>query len=410
VAQGTATITVTATSAANTNFAAATLNQNVTITVSAPASISISAMTQGPTTTSYESVGGRSGIVSAANGQVGQAIDINNTRDQIQLTATLVTNGQKVDSIVAYVANADGTSRTAVSRQTYSSGAASGEVAIFVNTADFTADFTAGTAAVKYTNGQKQLSVSAFSGGKELQSTNSQTVNFNNVDGYAISAKAPAKTATNLASVVWYGGPDSTASALGSATIVPVFYTAGRSVATLTLAMREGAGGETTVCAHTRNNLKAAPFKAAFGGARAVANDTTVVDCSALESAADNIIGVASATDNNGLAAPLVSWAGGYRTSTTVLRPAALKLDYVAPTVTAVNKTQTLPAVTGWVNATYNFNTLTAASTDAGSGLAGTDGKSGRTQVVRLWGAEHGGQHVHRPDHDQQWRHAEPPG
>jgi len=380
VAAGTATITVTAQSTQEGAFAASSMTGLVTVTVSNPAvvSINISALTQGPTTTSYASANGVSGIVSAANAQVGQAIDINNTRDQIQMTATLATNGARVDSVVAYVANADGTNRTSVGSQSFPSAAASGPVSLYINTADFTANFTAGTAAVKFANGQKRISVSAFSGATELQSTNSQTVNFNNVDGYASSATAPATTATNSAGQVWFGGRDSLTTRLGSATIVPVFYTAGRTLTNITVAMRQGAGGETQVCSEYLV-FQTRPYKFVYGGAQAVAGDTTVVNCSTLESAADHVVGVSAATDNNGSAAPTTSWAGGFRTSITVPAPVARKLDYVAPTVTAVNRTQTLPAVTGWVNASYNFNTQTAVSTDGGSGFAGIDGKSGRT-------------------------------
>jgi len=383
VAAGTATITVTAQSTQDGAFAASSLTGLVTVTVSNPAvvSINISALTQGPTTTSYESVSGRTGIVSAANGQVGQAIDINNTRDQIQMTATLATNGQRVDSVVAYVANADGTNRTSVGRQSYASGGPSGDVSLYINTADFTADFTAGTAAVKFTNGQKQISVSAFSGTTERVSTNSQTVNFNNVDGYASSATAPATTATNSAGQVWFGGADSLTARLGSATIVPVFYTAGRTLANITLSMRQGAGGETQACSTVRSNLTARPFKAVYGGAKAVAGDTTLVNCSTLESSADHIIGVSAATDNNGSAAPTTSWAGGFRTSTTVAAPVARRLDYVAPTVAAIRAKTSWPgdSTSTWVNGSFSFNDSTVASTDAGVGFAGSTSKGGRT-------------------------------
>jgi hypothetical protein len=165
---------------------------------------------------------------------------------------------------------------------------------------------------------------------------------------------------------------------LGSATIVPVFYTAGRTLTNITLSMREGELGDTLSCSESLMFLSG-PYKAVYGGAKAVAGDTTVMSCATLESAADHVIGVSAATDNNGSAAPTTSFAGGFRTSITVTAPVARKLDYVAPTGLAVNRTQTLPAVTGWVNASYNFNTQTAVSTDGGSGFAGIDGKSGRT-------------------------------
>jgi hypothetical protein len=375
VAAGTATITVTAQSTQDGAFAASSMTGLVTVTVSNPAvvSINIAALTQGPTTTSYGSDGSSSGIYTYPNDQVGQAIDINNTRDQIQLTATLVTNGARVDSVVAYVANADGTGRTSVGSQSYPSGGSSGSVSLYINTADFTADFTAGTAAVKFTNGQKKISVSAFSGTTERASTNSQTVNFNNVDGYAASATAPAKSATNSAGQVWFGGPDSLTTRLGSATIVPVFYTAGRTLNSITLAMRQGVYGETQACAEYLV-FQTGPYKFVYGGARAVFNDSTVVDCSALESAADHVVGVSAATDNNGSAAPTTSWAGGFRRSITVPAPVARKLDYVAPTAVAIDRKPELPADTSatWLNSSYSFTLATAPTTDLGVGMPGT--------------------------------------
>ncbi len=382
VAAGTATITVTAQSTQDGAFAASSLTGLVTVTVSNPAvvSINISALTQGPTTTSYSTGNNGSGIVSAINTQVGQSIDINNTRDQIQMTATLETNGARVDSVVAYVANADGTSRTSVGRQSFPSAAASGSLSLYINTAEFTADFTAGTAAVKFANGQKRISVSAFSGATELQSTNSQTVNFNNVDGYAASATAPAKSATNSAGQVWFGGADSLTTRLGSATIVPVFYTAGRTLNNITLSMRQGAYGETQACSEYLV-FQTGPYKFVYGGAQAVAGDTTVVNCSTLESAADHVVGVSAATDNNGVAAPTTSFAGGFRTSTTVTAPVARKLDYVAPTVAAIRAKTSWPgdSTSTWVNGSYSFNDSTVASTDAGVGFAGTTSKGGRS-------------------------------
>jgi hypothetical protein len=168
---------------------------------------------------------------------------------------------------------------------------------------------------------------------------------------------------------------------LGSATIVPVFYTAGRTLNNITLSMREGALGDTLSCSESLMFLSG-PYKAVYGGAKAVAGDTTVMSCATLQSAADHVIGVSAATDNNGSAAPTTSFAGGFRTSTTVTAPVAIKLDYVAPTPTAINITRTAPAVTGWVNASYNFNTQTAATTDVGVGLASVtagDLKGGRT-------------------------------
>ena len=391
VAPGTATITVTAQATEQGSFAAASITGLVTVTVTAPAqvNVSLSAITQGPSVTAYAENLGAGGIVSTNNAQVNLPVDAANVRDQIQVTGTLATNGARVDSVVVYVADAAGANRVAAARQAYANGvAASGDQTFFVNTADFTADFAAGTAAVRFPNGQRQISISAWSGTTEIRAAATQTLAFNNVDGYAARLTAPARSATNATTgLLYHGGPDSLTASLGSATVVPVFYTAGRTLARATLSMRQGAAGDTQVCSTARNNLVAAPFVARFGGARASAGDTTLVNCSTLQSELDHVVGVTAATDAAGAPAPITTYAAGFRTSATVARPTALRLDYVAPTVTAVNRTRTLPAVTGWVNATYNFNTLTDVSVDAGVGFPGTTAaaqKAGRTW--QWWG------------------------
>ncbi|NCW45497.1 MAG: hypothetical protein EBV77_08500, partial [Gemmatimonadaceae bacterium] len=304
VAPGTATITVTAQATQDGAFAASSITGLVTVTVTAPAqvTVSLSDITQGPTVTSYSATATSGGIVSANNAQVGLAVDAANVRDQIQVVGTLAANGARVDSVVVYLADATGANRVSAARQAFANGvASSGNLTFFVNTADFTADFAAGTAAVRFPNGQRQISISAWSGATEVRAAATQTLAFNNVDGYAARLTAPARSATNATSgLLYHGGPDSLTASLGSATIVPVFYTAGRTLARATLSMRQGALGDTQVCSTARNNLAAAPFVARFGGAAASAGDTTLVNCSALESDAAHIIGITAATDNAG--------------------------------------------------------------------------------------------------------------
>jgi len=383
VAPGTATITVTAQATQDGAFAASSITGLVTVTVTAPAqvTVSLSDITQGPTVTSYSATATSGGIVSANNAQVGLAVDAANVRDQIQVVGTLAANGARVDSVVVYLADATGANRVSAARQAFANGvASSGNLTFFVNTADFTADFAAGTAAVRFPNGRRQISISAWSGTTEIQAAATQTLALNNVDGYAARLTAPARSATNATSgLLYHGGPDSLTASLGSATIVPVFYTAGRTLARATLSMRQGALGDTQVCSTARNNLAAAPFVARFGGAAASAGDTTLVNCSALESDAAHIIGITAATDNAGTAAPITTYAAGFRTSATVTAPTALRLDYVAPTATAIARPDS-----GWVNGAYRFDTLTAPSTDLGVGFAGTTNATRRS--ARVWG------------------------
>lgn len=411
VAPGTAVITVTATSAANANFAASTLTQLVPVTVSPSANVTIQTITQGPIVTSYvNNVDGngdiQAGILSANNTQVNQPIDITNVRDQIQVVANLEPNGQRVDSVVAFIANADGSNRRAAARQLYSNGTASaGNITLFVNTADFTVNFTAGTADVFYPNGQKLISVSVFTTegttAREIQNAvnNRQTVNFNNIDGYAAQYTNPTRTANNPANGLnWWGGPG--AEGQGSATIVPVFYTAGRQITSLTLGMRQGLTFTSAICNQTGQAIPgrtgqgisvetytAAPFRATYNAeigrltassASSATNFTTAgngnIECLGYEHPAaqqQNIMGVVAATDNQNNGAPIVTFADGYRFSTAVARPMANRLDYNAPSTTTPAIQRASPSVTGWVNATFNFQSNTDASTDGGVGTAG---------------------------------------
>ena len=381
VAPGTATITVTAQATQDGAFAASSITGLVTVTVTAPAqvTVSLSGITQGPTITSYAATATSGGITSANNAQVNLPVDVANVRDQIQVLGTLASNGARVDSVVVYVANADGSNRVSAASRTYANGvAASGDLTFFVNTADFTADFTAGTAAVRFPNGQRQLSISAWSGTTEIRAAAPQTLAFNNVDGYAARVTAPARSAVNAVSgLVWHGGADSLRTSLGSTTVVPVFYTAGRTLARATLSMRQGALGDTQACSEFLE-FQAGPYQFVYGGARAVAVDTTVVNCSTLESALDHVVGVTGATDGAGAPAPITTYAAGFRTSTTVTAPRALRLDYVAPTATAIARPDS-----GWVNGAYRFDTLTAPSADLGVGFAGTTAASQR--AGRVW-------------------------
>ncbi len=82
----------------------------------------------------------------------------------------------------------------------------------------------------------------------------------------------------------------------------------------------------------------------------------------------DNIV-ITAALDNANNTFPLVLGAAGLIPNIVVLgaTPDSLRLDYVAPTVSTPSITRSLPAVTGWVNATFSF--LNFGSTDAGVGL-----------------------------------------
>ena len=446
VAPGTAVITVTATSAANANFAAATLTQLVPVTVSPSANVTIQTVTQGPTITSYSSVSGSEGIVTANNVQVNQPIDITNVRDQIQVTLNLQPNNQKTDSAVIFIANADGTGRRAASRQIFSNGVANaGDITLFVNTADFTANFTTGAADVFFPNGQKIISASVFtsqangSNPTEVQSAsnNRQVVNFNNLDGYAARYVSPTRNAVGTGNLTWWGGPD--AAGQGSYSIVPVFYTPLRTVTRIDIGLRQGtpAAGSVQVCSQTGQIVSslagaalqtgsdisierytALPFSGTYNGnvgrmtlgTGASTSFTTAangnIECRGLVHAnsatAQNFVSVEAGTDNFNNPAPIVTRFDGYRTSAQVLAIVPNRLDYAGPetvepdirrtgpgasatagypTLSTLNATWAMPAVTGWVNANFNFQTQTPASTETnGVGLPTTASRAWRYQ------------------------------
>ena len=438
VAPGTAVITVTATSAANASFAASTATVLVPVTVAPSANVTIQTVTQGPIVTvqvdSTFSGAAGNGILTVANPQVNQPIDITNVRDQIQVVLNLQPNGQRVDSVVTFIANADGSNRRAAARQIFSTGTANqGEVTLFVNTADFTADFNAGTSVVFYPNGQKIISASIFTTNSTGQasegqnaSNNRQTVNFNNLDGFAAQYTNPSRSAISAANnFTYWGGPD--AAGTGRYAFAPVFYSAGRSVTQLQATMRQGltssfavcdqAGQQTTTLNGTQllsgqgvstEQYTAAPYSGSYnsvlgrminGGGLTSSFSTAangIIECQGYyhpSAVAQNFVGISGGTDNFNNPIPLVTRPDGFRFSVAVPKIVANRLDYAAPitvepdirrdapTVTVANAIWAVPAITGWVNAGFNFQTSTAPSVDNGVGLPTTS-----SRTYRFWG------------------------
>ncbi|MDQ6612135.1 MAG: hypothetical protein M3Y64_06855, partial [Gemmatimonadota bacterium] len=272
-----ANITVTATSAANGTFAASTITQVVPVVVSPLANVSIQAINQGPTvTTGLDSVysglnavnttapgsgavgpqtGAIAGIRRALNPQIGQPIDVTNTKDQIQVILNLQSNGQRVDSVVVYVDPATTQGRRGAARQIFSNGDAglnqTVSIETFILTDDFTTNDVSGVGEVHFQNGLKAISASVWttlSTGQtcpiavtanntcELQNAANvrQNVNFNNIDGFAVKLTNPANAQQDVSGRTWYGGPNVSdigqPSGLGSFQVYPVIYTVGRTI------------------------------------------------------------------------------------------------------------------------------------------------------------------------------------
>jgi hypothetical protein len=81
-----------------------------------------------------------------------------------------------------------------------------------------------------------------------------------------------------------------------------------------------------------------------------------------------NFVGVVSAIDNYNNVAPLVTVQPGFRRNANVVRPVANRLDYQGPNTADPDIRRERPAVTGWVNASFNFAGNTGNSSD-GNGV-----------------------------------------
>ncbi|QJR36039.1 beta strand repeat-containing protein [Gemmatimonas groenlandica] len=360
-APGTAIITVTAASAANTNFAASSLSSSVAVTVAAPANVTIANVTQGP----VASAGGpaNTGITFSANTQVNQPVDINNTRDQIQVSLNLQPNGQAVSAVRVYVCDATGNNCGApAAEQTYTGNAANeGTVQLSINTADFTADFATGTSTIKYTNGLHVIkaSVRTAAGAENFSATNNNSIlNFTNVDGWAVQFTNPTAAATRTVSGVaynYYGGPN--ASGAGSIRYVPVFYTAGRTVQSASVNMS--------------NFGATVPYSATAATTYGKSSTLYSINGTGWEhpqTNASDFPRVAAAQDNSNNAAPTVSATTGYRTSITVPAPIAIRLDYANPTV-AIAGVASGAWFSGVIASPFSFSANTT-TTDNGVGTS----------------------------------------
>jgi hypothetical protein len=361
VGPGTAVITATATSAANANFAAATLSGTVAVTVSPAAQISIASITKG-----------------------GNNVDVNNVNGQIQVNTNLVTNGQLVTAVSAWVcrvgeAVADCATRSgtpAAQQQFGAGGAANGAVSMTINTADFTVASDWSSASTKFNNGQNVVVATiSTAGGLNAATSNLSILNFTNVDGFAARHVAPTTTATTTGGLAYFGGPGATGR--GSISIVPVTYTAGRTIKAATAGVPAVAG-----CAGSVAFTSAAtPWTYSYGYTTGTTNAATNLICGGAVATLDVTPVVTGSTYNDDTAGPTATGAqetgavaNSFRTisssATPVTAPASIRVDYAIPTL--VYTAQGTYATAQWINNAFNFNTTaaTAGSADVGVGLA----------------------------------------
>jgi uncharacterized protein YjdB len=359
VGPGTATITVTASSAGNNLFAAATATGTVGVVVNAPAQISVSSIT-------------------LANGQ---AVDISNVTGQITVAANLATNGNNVSSVQLFACAVGATGcpaagQTPIAQQTFgAAGASSGTISFLMNTSAFTVapDFTSAT--TNFPNGQTNIVATITSNtGSSSANANLAVLNVNNTDGFAARHTAPTRSALDTNSNAWFGGPG--AEGRGSVAIVPVIYTAGRSVASVSLRM--GAVGAVAGCTTggTTSSATAAgngivtftatsprPWTYTFGTTLGTGLNATNIVCNGNSTSptADVVPQVTAWIDNSNVSATTPAFLSSVATTTPVPAPAIIRGDWRAPdndgtyTFVASSAFQSVAAGSTWVGNTYSF-------------------------------------------------------
>jgi hypothetical protein len=382
VAPGTAVITATATSGGQTS--SATIGVTVVAAPTpAPAQISIASVTQGLLTL---------------------PVNLSNVNGQIEINLNFNPGGQLIDSVVSYI----GTKRAAV--QSFSANAipAAGTISMSVNTANFRKNFnqagvaTVGATQVDFLNGPTTINAIVYPkqttgqsagnctnappGVAAVCSSNTFSIVLNNTDSWASDMTKPTTTAiaANTSAApgqTFWGGP--AAGSNVSATLYPVVYTPGRSITSVTWTI----GGCATV------NQTALPFTRSFGYTAAPTSAQT--SCTGYEWTGgnrDNVV-VVNAIDNG---ANVYGPFAGLIPNTVVFNstPDSIRLDYAVTSVNTPSIARTLPAVTGWVNASFNF--INFSSSDNGVGLRATRDRAVSYNVVNCPTA--GAQNVAMPN------------
>jgi len=415
VSTGNAQITVTATSPGNATLASTTLSQVVNVEVSPLANVTIQSIIQGPyVSTGLDSsfsgwaptptpgsgpvgpnMGTIAGIRVSPNGQLDQSVDVTNTKDQIQVVLNLQTNGQRVDSVVVYIDPANA-GRRAAARQTFSQApSANTEVRLYILTEDFTPNAGTGVGDVHYSNGLKAISASVWSGNMEIQNASAarQNINFNNIDGFALTVTRPPNTALDVNSRTWWGGP--TVSDIGQQTGVtsfqawPVIYTPGRSIIRVSGGFGRCRGFDAAGIPNFVNDTLA-PFTFTAGTAAPSGSTATHIGCAGIVGAYDladqfrfeDYPVITASLDNQQNPGPRTIYAYNpslgtdpfagprptlWRNSPQVTAPAAFRIDYGAPTQ-SLSVTQ--PNGERWVNDAYSFSAGYGAS-DLTGGFTG---------------------------------------
>ncbi|HET9064692.1 MAG TPA: Ig-like domain-containing protein [Gemmatimonadales bacterium] len=319
VSEGTAVITATATAGGQTATAAI----GVTVRPIQPAQISIQSVTTGMTNT---------------------PVNISNVMGQIEINMNFNPGEQLVDSVAVFIGN------KRAAKQSFATSPSAGPISLSVNTANYVKNVAAGTATVDYQNGASTISAAVYPRSGAATATNTIQIVLNNTDGWAGDLSKPTQTANSAAGLTYWGGPG--AAGLTTVTLYPVIYTPGRTVASAFIS--------TAGCGSSQ--FTSLPFRGTFGYAAAGAD--FACNTENLGGQRDNVIAY-NAIDNTNNVYPT----GPLIANTVVLgsTPDSLRFDWKAPVVNTPSITRTAPAVTGWVNASWNF--INFSSADGGVGI-----------------------------------------
>lgn len=266
VSAGTAVIGVTASSTEAGAFAASAITALVPVTVAPSAQVAIINITNG-----------------------GGALDISNVADQIEIDVQVTPNGQNVSQVNLYVCVQGEPQATCfarnggepAARQAFSaSGSPTATVKLFVNTSEFTPDFTTGADNVRFKNGLRTIVATLTTSPAPASTVASNIIsslNFNNPDGWTIEWAQPANRANDATGRTWYGGPTvadafmpNAPSGRSTFTIIPVVYTPDRSVVRATLNIEglvcgRNAQGNIDPAFEAIELYGSAPYRGSFG-------------------------------------------------------------------------------------------------------------------------------------------------
>ncbi len=351
VASGSCVVTITATGS-GTGLATNSLQATVAINIITP-QVSIQSITTGMTNT---------------------PVAVNNVKGQIEINLNFQPSGLPIDSVVVRMNQPEGLKRVAL--QNFGGAIpAAGILSLSVNTANFVKDMSAPSVTVDLLNGPSTVSAQVYPRGATGSTATNCTNNpsdptcaspvaivLNNADGWTADITKPSVNAVSAGNITYWGGPTANA----TATVYPVIYTPGRSVSNATWTLGGCSLDTTGVLAASNGGHTQQGRTRTFGYTSNGAEET----CTTYENnggTRDNVA-VATAQDNQNNAfalTPLIA-----NTVVFDATPDSLRLDYKAPTVSTPSLTRTLPAVTGWVNASYSF--INFASVDNGVGLKAT--------------------------------------